>query len=122
MLGNMLTRKEFMRTQSAHNNMDPIDKIFFVLHHLLSNINITSYFNYKPWFYGVFSRDNLPRIKDGAYVININDNKSKGAQWVSLIFDRNTAMYFDFFLKSNIFLNVYQTKSKINQSLATYLE
>ena len=69
-----------------------------------------------------FSRDNLPRIKDGAYVININDNKSKGAQWVSLIFDRNTAMYFDFFLKSNIFLNVYQTKSKINQSLATYLE
>ena len=69
-----------------------------------------------------FSRDNLPRIKDGSYVININDNKSKGAQWVSLIFDRNTAMYFDFFLKSNIFLNVYQTKSKINQSLATYLE
>ena len=69
-----------------------------------------------------FSKDNLPRIKDGAYVININDNKSKGAQWVSLIFDRNTAMYFDFFLKSNIFLNVYQTKSKINQSLATYLE
>ena len=69
-----------------------------------------------------FSRDNLPRIKDGAYVININDNKSKGAQWVSLIFDRNTAMYFDFLLKSNIFLNVYQTKSKINQSLTTYLE
>ena len=46
-----------------------------------------------------FSRDNLPRIKDGAYVININDNKSKGAQWFSLIFDRNTATYFDFFFK-----------------------
>ena len=74
-------------------------------------------------FMVLFSRDNLPRIKDGAYVININDNKSKGAQWISLIFDRNTAMYFDFFFfKSNIFLNVYQTKSKINQSLTTYLE
>ena len=25
-----------------------------------------------------FSRDNLPRIKDGAYVINLNDKQSKG--------------------------------------------
>ena len=51
----------------------------------------------------LFSRDNLPRIKDGAYVININDNKSKGAQWVSLIFDRNTAMYFDLFFLNQIY-------------------
>ena len=50
-----------------------------------------------------FSRDNLPRIKYGAYVININDNKSKGAQWVSLIFDRNTATYFDFFFLNQIY-------------------
>ena len=39
----------------------------------LNSIEITSYFSYKPRFNGVFSRNNLPRIKDGAYVINFDD-------------------------------------------------
>ena len=38
---------------------------------LLSNINITKYFNYEPRLSGVFSRNNLSRIRDGAYVINL---------------------------------------------------
>ena len=44
-----------------------------------------------------FSRNNLPRIKHGTYVINLNDKKSKGTHWVSLFIDRNTAVYFDSF-------------------------
>ena len=32
-----------------------------------------------------------------AYVINIDDKKSKGTHWVSLFFDRNTVVYFDSF-------------------------
>ena len=44
-----------------------------------------------------FSRDNLPRIKDGAYVINLDDKKSKGTRWISLFIDRNKAVYFDSF-------------------------
>ena len=44
---------------------------------------------------GAFSRDNLPRIKHGAYVINRDDKQSKGTHWVSLFIDRNTALYFD---------------------------
>ena len=28
----------------------------------------------KAKFYGVFSKDNLPKIKDGAYALNLNDN------------------------------------------------
>ena len=36
----------------------------------LNNIEITNYFNYEPRFNCVFSRNNLPKIKDGAYVIN----------------------------------------------------
>ena len=43
-----------------------------------------------------FSRNNLPRIKDGAYVKNI-DGKSKGIHWVSVLIDRNTAVSFDSF-------------------------
>ena len=33
--------------------------------HPLSNIEITKYFNYEPRFNYVFSRDHLPKIKDG---------------------------------------------------------
>ena len=36
-------------------------------------------------------------IKDGAYVIEINDKKSKGTDRVSLFIDRNTDEYFDSF-------------------------
>ena len=36
-------------------------------------------------------------IKDGAYVIDINDKKSKGTDRVLLFIDRNTDEYFDSF-------------------------
>ena len=45
----------------------------------------------------VYSRDNLPRIKDGTYIINFDDKQSKRTHWVSLFIDRNTAVYFDSF-------------------------
>ena len=44
----------------------------------------------------LFSRNNLPRIKDGAYIINLDDKKSKGTHWVTLFIERNT-VYFDSF-------------------------
>ena len=37
------------------------------------------------------------KIKDGAYVKNLDDKNSKGTNWVSLFTDRNTAVYFDSF-------------------------
>ena len=54
-----------------------MDKKNFVLLHPLSNIEITNYFNYEPRFNGIFSRNNLPTIKDGTYVINLDDKKVK---------------------------------------------
>ena len=43
----------------------------------LSNIKITKYFINKSEFNGVYLRDNLPRIKDEVYVMNLDD-KRKG--------------------------------------------
>ena len=51
---------------------------FLALFHPLNNIEITNYFNYESRFNSVFSRNNLPRIKYGAYVVNLNDKNSKG--------------------------------------------
>ena len=39
----------------------------------------------------------VPRIKEGAYVINFNVKNSKGTHWVSLFINKNIAVYFDFF-------------------------
>ena len=49
------------------------------------------YFNDEPRF------NSLPRIKDGAYVINLYHKSSKGTHSVSLFVDKNIAIYFDSF-------------------------
>ena len=63
----------------------------------MNNVEITNHFKYEVRINGVFSRNNLPRIKDGAYVINLDDRNSKGTHWVSLFIDKNIAIYFDSF-------------------------
>ena len=74
-----------------------MDKKFLVLLHPSNNIEITNYFSCEPRSNSVFSRNNLPRIKDAAYVINLDDKNSKGTHWVSLFIDKSIAVYFDFF-------------------------
>ena len=56
---------------------------FLVLPHPLTNFEIQKYQN-EPKFKGVYSRNNLPRIKDGAYEINLNEHKSIGNHWIAL--------------------------------------
>ena len=41
-----------------------------MLPHPLTSFGIQKYYQNKPKFNGVYSRNNLPKIKDGAYVIN----------------------------------------------------
>ena len=65
--------------------------------HPLNNIEITNNFKYEARFNGVFSRNNLPRIKDGEYVISLDDKNSKGTHWVLLFIERNLAVHIDSF-------------------------
>ena len=47
--------------------------------HPLTNFEIQKYYENEPRFNGVFSRDNLPKkIKDGAYVINLDECEDIG--------------------------------------------
>ena len=62
--------------------------------HPLCNTEMTKYSNYDPRSNAVFWRDDLSRIKDGAYVINPNSKQSKKIHWVSLFIDKNIAMCF----------------------------
>ena len=63
----------------------------------LNNIEITNYLRYEPKFNDIFSRNNLPIIKDGTYVINLDYKNNKGTHWVSLFTDTNLSVYFDSF-------------------------
>ena len=40
--------------------------------HPLTNFGIQKYYQNEPRFNGVYSRNNLPKIKEGAYVINLD--------------------------------------------------
>ena len=57
--------------------------------HPLYNIKITKSFKYEPRFNSVFSGKNLPKIKYGAYTINLDDKNSKGTHWVSLVIQKS---------------------------------
>ena len=52
----------------------------------------------EPRFNGVYSRDNLPdQIKDGAYVINLDEYSDIGTHWIALYVNTKTVTYFHSF-------------------------
>ena len=57
-----------------------------------------AYYHNEPRFNRVYSRDNLPdKIKDGAYVINLNEYSDIGTHWIALYVYTKTVTYFDSF-------------------------
>ena len=73
--------------------------------HPLTNFEIQKYYQNEPRFNGVSSKDNLPKIKHGAYVINLDEYPGIGTHWVALFVggaspkdvNNNNVTYFDFF-------------------------
>ena len=56
------------------------------------------YYEHKSRFNGVYSRDNLPnKIKDEAYVINLDEYSDIGTHWIALYVKNNVVTYFDSF-------------------------
>ena len=45
-----------------------------MLPHPLTNFEIIKYYQDQSRFNDVYCRENLPKIKDGAYVINLDEN------------------------------------------------
>ena len=71
---------------------------FLMPPHRLTNFEIQKYYKNETRFNGVFSRNNLPtKIKDGAYVINFDENADVGTNWIALFCNRNEIIYYDSF-------------------------
>ena len=70
--------------------------------HPLTDFEIQKYYQNEPRFNDVYSRDNLPErssveIKDGTYVINLDEYSDIGTHWIGLYARNNNTTYFDSF-------------------------
>ena len=76
-----------------------------MLPHPLTNFEIQKYYENEPRFIGVFSRDNLPKkIKDGAYVINLDEYADTGTHWIALFCKKKMKLFISIALAMSIFL------------------
>ena len=66
--------------------------------HSLTNFEIEAYYQNEARFNGVYCRDNLQiKVKDGAYVINLDDYSDIETHWIALYANNKTMTYFDSF-------------------------
>ena len=65
--------------------------------HPLTSFEIQKYYENKTKFNGVYSRNNLSKRKDKAYIINIDEYESIGNHWIALYVNDNNIAYFDSF-------------------------
>ena len=103
LLGDILSGKGVVRAgegtiRAGYGSKRPSLKIFLTLPaHPLTNFEIQEYYQNEPRFNGVFSRDNLSNnnIKNGAYVINLDEYHNIVTQWVALCVNNKIVTYFD---------------------------
>ena len=93
--------------------------------HPLTNFEIQEFYQNEPRFNGDFSRDNLgSTVKNGAYVINLDEYHDIGTHWVALYVNNKTIIYFDsfgfehipreimkFIVRKKIITNIYRIQA-----------
>ena len=88
---------------------------FLIPPHLLTYFEIQKYYKNEPIFNSVFSRNNLPKkIKDGAYIINLDEYADVGTHWIAL-FCKKMKLFILIVLVLNIFLK--KLKNLLKNSL-----
>ena len=79
----------------------------------LTNFEIQKYYDNESRFNGVFLRDKLPKeIKDGAYVINLDEHAHIGTHWIAL-FCKNKTLFISIVLVFSICLKKLKNLLKI---------
>ena len=83
--------------------------------HPVTNFEIQKYDQNEPRFNGVYYRYNLTKIKDGAYIINLDEYSDIGTHWVALYVHNDYVTYFHSFGVEHI---PKEIKAFINCSLS----
>ena len=73
--------------------------------HLLTNFEIQKFYQNEARFNVVYFRDKLPKtIKNGAYLINLDENADVGTPWIALYFKKILTLFILTVLELNMFL------------------
>ena len=108
---------------------------FLMPPHRLTNFEIQKYYENEPRLIGVFSRDNIPKkIKDGAYIINLDEYADVGTHWIALFCKKSEIVHFnsfgvehipeeikEFIKNKNIKAKFFEYKQTIQSCVATFL-
>ena len=68
-----------------------------MLPHPLNNFEIQKYYHNKPKFNAIYSRNDLSKRKDRAYIINLDEYELTEIYWVVLSANTKNVTYFDSF-------------------------
>ena len=68
----------------------------------LRNFEMQNYCQIEPIWNGIFSGNDLPKIKDGGYLINLDEFKSIGIHWIAIYTSVNNILYLDRYGVENI--------------------
>ena len=61
--------------------------------HPLTNFEIQKYYQNEPRFNGVYSRDNFQKIRNGAYIRNLDEYSDIGTHSVALYIQNNDVTF-----------------------------
>ena len=76
---------------------------FSMLSQPLTNFEIQKYYQNEQRFNRVFSGDNMSKkVKDGAYVMDLDENADVGSYWIGLFCNRNEISFFNIFVVEHI--------------------
>ena len=100
LLGNLLAGKGVVRAGYGSQGEETI-KVDYESKgppHPLTNFEIQKYYQNENRFNEVYSTDNLhDKIRDGAYVRNLDEHSDIGTHWIALYILNNKVTYFDSF-------------------------
>ena len=65
--------------------------------HSLINFEIQKYYQNEPKFDSVYSRNNLSKIENGVYLIDLDKYESIGTHWIDLYVNAKNVTYVDTF-------------------------
>ena len=64
-----------------------------MLPHPLTTFEIQKYYQNEPKFNGIYWRNDLPKTKDGAFVVNPDEYKLLQTYWITLYVNGGNAMW-----------------------------
>ena len=86
----------------------------------LSNFETQKNYKKNAKFYVVYSRNNLPKVKGGAYIINLDEYESIGIHLIAFYVNYNNVTYFDSFRVEHITKEIIKFIGNKNITTSNY--